>query len=158
MRLSKNFTLEELLKSPTAEVQKFHEQNNPDADIKQNLLDLVTYCLQPLRDALGAPIISTSCYRCLRVNNFVGGSKNSYHMLGMAMDFTTPNMTVEGLYQFIRQSGIPFTELIQEYSQWIHIAYDKNDLKGECLRAVKQSGITRYIPDGFIKFADKTIT
>ena len=40
-------------------------------------------------------------------------------------------MTVESVVEFIRKSGIAFTELIEEHGKagsWVHIAYDKNNL------------------------------
>lgn len=42
--------------------------------------------LQTLRDEFGKPMIVTSGYRCKKWNDKVGGSKDSYHMKGRAVD------------------------------------------------------------------------
>lgn len=45
--------------------------------------------LDILRLTLGRPITITSGYRSPGTNKAVGGSENSYHLFGMAADFTT---------------------------------------------------------------------
>ncbi len=51
-------------------------------DIDLELLD----ALQDLRDRLGFPLLITSGYRCAKYNAKVGGSPNSRHMTGEAVD------------------------------------------------------------------------
>ena len=49
--------------------------------------------LQRLRDAIGRPMIINSGYRCPERNRQVGGSPNSQHMLGTAVDIRVNGMT-----------------------------------------------------------------
>lgn len=147
MNISPHFTLEELLKSPTATRLGFDEQFSPPDSIKQNLTALCENVLEPLRAKLGKPITITSGYRCERDNAAIGGAKNSQHVLGQAADIFVEGMSVEELFEFINNSGIPFQQHIQEFSQWNHISYNPiGEQKNEKLRAIKVDGQTKYIP------------
>ncbi len=88
MPLSKNFTLGELLCSPTAERdrQLKTEQENPPDEILDNLQYLVETALQPIRSRMVFPIRISSGYRCLLLNKMVGGSATSQHCRGEAAD------------------------------------------------------------------------
>ena len=76
-RISKNFTLDELLASDTA--KKCGIINAPGMTEVCNLCALVHNVLQPLRDAMNEPIKIGSGYRCTRLNQAVGGVANSAH-------------------------------------------------------------------------------
>ena len=93
MQLSKNFTLKDLLYSKTAErfpkIKKL--QQNPTKEIVKNLGALIKEVIQPLRNDLDFGIKSTSCYRCKALNKRVGGSRNSNHIRGLAMDCQVSN-------------------------------------------------------------------
>ena len=90
MKLSKNFSLEELIKSDTA-IRK--EINNiPSEDVTSNLQELVDNVLQPIRDRMG-PVVIVSGYRSPQLNTEIGGSKTSDHCLGMAADIEVLGMT-----------------------------------------------------------------
>lgn len=82
--MSKNFSLQELIKSDTA--KKHGINNEPNEQERKNLILLTDQILQPVRDRLGKPIIVTSGYRCRELNKKVGGSKTSQHMKGEAAD------------------------------------------------------------------------
>lgn len=88
MRLSKNFTLGEFLRSATAERYEkiVEEQNNPSEEIIDSLQYLCKNTLQPLREILGAPMKITSGYRCKSLNDLVGSSDRSQHLKGQAAD------------------------------------------------------------------------
>lgn len=67
-------------------------------------------------------------------------------MFGEAADIQVLSMSVEQLFQFIKNGDFPFDQLIQEFDSWIHISYRKNP-RGQVLRAIKQgNGHTKYIP------------
>jgi zinc D-Ala-D-Ala carboxypeptidase len=72
MNLSKNFTLNELLRSDTANRLKIVEQYTPSQAVVENLRKLCINILQPLRNHLGVPIRITSGFRCKRTNKAVG--------------------------------------------------------------------------------------
>ena len=83
--LSKNFALEEFIRSRTAE--RMGIDNVPkDEEVINNLRNLCLEILQPLRDYVGAPVHINSGYRCKALNEAVGGVKNSQHCLGEACD------------------------------------------------------------------------
>lgn len=130
----KYFTIEELCWSKTANKLKIN--NEPDALSKHNLVVLTEECLDRVRELWGAPIQVKSGFRCAKLNSAVEGSPTSHHMYGMAADITTG--TKEGnkkLFEMILQSGIQFTQLIDEKNySWIHIAYDPNHLKNQVLK------------------------
>ena len=60
--------------------------NTPTEEARANLYRLVQTVLDPLREELGVPIRVTSGYRSPIVNDAVGGSVTSRHMLGLAAD------------------------------------------------------------------------
>ena len=129
-----NFKISELIHSDTA--IKYNINNMPNIDALDNMLELIVYCLQPLRDKIGKPIIITSGYRNKQVNQLVKGSPTSDHTKGMAADFIIKGMPVSDIVDIIRKSDIKFTQLIEEYSvnaSWVHISYNPKNLKREVL-------------------------
>lgn len=129
-----NFSISELIHSDTA--IRHNINNMPDIKAIDNMLELIVYCLQPIRDKLKKPMIITSGFRNQQVNKLVGGVANSQHTTGQAVDFYVNGMTVKEIIDFVRKSGIKYTQLIEEYANatsWVHIAYNRNNLKCETL-------------------------
>lgn len=118
MTLSKNFTLEEFIRSETAE--KLGIDNTPDASVIFNLQALVTDLLQPLRSLYGKPIHINSGYRCKELNKAVGGVETSQHCLGMAADCKCDNP--KELYSLLKSSGLRFDQC-GIYSSFLHLSY-----------------------------------
>jgi Peptidase M15 len=87
-KLSPNFTLEEMVRSETAErfPDLLEQQRNPPAEVVENLRYLCQTTLQPMRDRVSFPIGITSGYRSPGVNQRVGGSPTSQHQVGQAAD------------------------------------------------------------------------
>ena len=77
MKLSENFSLNELTKSQTATRRGI--SNQPSEEHLENLKALVENVLQPIRDSKGQPIRISSGYRSSRLNTAIGGSENSQH-------------------------------------------------------------------------------
>lgn len=119
MKLSENFTLQELTVSATG--ARLGLDNNPPPDAIASLRRLCELVLQPLRDHLGRPVVVLSGYRSLAVNTAVGGAKNSAHMKGRAADIIVPGMTARQVCQTIVGMGLPYKQLIHEYHQWAHV-------------------------------------
>lgn len=149
MQLTKNFTLEEMLRSQTATRLNITEQFNPPQEVVNNLTVLCKKLLQPLRDKLRKAISVSSGYRCAKVNKAIGGAINSQHLKGQAADISVGGFTTEQLYQRIKNSDLAFDQLIQEFDQWVHVSYNPiaKDNRRQCLRAVKQNGRTKYLAD-----------
>jgi hypothetical protein len=148
MKLSKNFTLGELIKSQTA--IRHSIDNTPSLTAIDNLQVLVDNVLQPIREHFGRPVTISSGYRSPDINRIIGGSDTSHHSRGMAADFEIMGMDNKELAQWI-QDNLKFTQLILEFytdgdpnSGWVHVGYDPKDLKCQVLRARKVNGRTQY--------------
>ena len=117
----KYFTIAELIKSDTATRQGI--DNTPSQDIKQKLLNLIIYCLDPIREIYGKPIIVTSGYRCERLNQAVGGASGSQHKRGEAADLVPGSGgNLKDLYRAIIKFG-KYDQLIFESNSWAHVSY-----------------------------------
>lgn len=142
--MTANFSLRELTKSMTATRRDFIEQFNPSTEIIENLNALAENILQPLRDATGSPIIIDSGYRCERLNTYIGGAKNSQHLLGQAADIEDFTHGNEFLYKKILDLNLPFDQLINEFNfEWIHISFSNRNRRQQ-LKAYKLNGLTIY--------------
>ncbi len=144
MNLSLHFTLEEFIISQTA-IRK-NIDNTPSKKEISALKLLCKKILEPLRIAIEKPINISSGYRCVKLNTAIGGAKTSQHIKGEAADIGVKAFTTEQLYQYIKNSGLPFDQLIQEFDSWVHVSY-RNNPRSQCLRAVKQNGKTKYLAD-----------
>ena len=127
-----NFTMSELIYSDTA--VKNNINNMPDINSLDYMLNLIVYCLQPIREKLGKAMTITSGYRCTEVNNLVGGVSTSQHTKGQAVDFTVSGYTPAQLVTLIKGYGIEYDQLINEYDQWVHISYVKGNNRGQVLK------------------------
>jgi hypothetical protein len=127
-----NFSFSELLYSNTAE--QYRIKNIPDLEEADNLLELIVYCLQPIRDKLNKPMIVSSGYRCEELNNKIGGVKNSQHTKGQAVDFKVKGMTVKEVINFIVDNDFEFDQLINEHDMWVHISYAKGKNRKQVLK------------------------
>lgn len=126
-----NFKMSELIKSDLA--KKHNISNIPNADEMDNLLDLIFYCLQPLRNLIKKPIIITSGFRCSKLNKLLNGAKNSQHLKGQAVDFVVNNLNSNEIIEIIKNSSLPYDQLINEYNRWIHISFRKNKCRYQIL-------------------------
>lgn len=125
MRLTKNFTLEELCASDTA--KRMGIDNKPSAVAESNLLLVARNILQPLRDAYGKSIVINSGYRCPALNKAVGGASTSQHLKGEAVDIRCNNKeTREWIFNWIK-ANCKFDQLILEHNSqgvyWVHVSY-----------------------------------
>jgi len=145
VRLSKNFTLEEMTRSQTASRRGI--DNEPGHG---DLVNLVYTCqlLEQIRSACGDnTVFVSSGYRCPELNQAIGGSRTSAHMRGLAADFTIPGFgSVDEVSERLRAVGVPYGKLIVEFGRWIHIsAYPLNSgEQGQTLIASKVNGKTQY--------------
>lgn len=129
MKLTDNFTLNELVYSVTAEANKI--DNRPNVKVIANLQKLCENVLQPLRDYLGCPVIVTSGFRCAELNKKIGGKPNSHHLMGYAADFVVPQRNLKDVFNWMK-SNLPYDQLLFEYNssgdRWIHVSYVKDSL------------------------------
>ena len=127
-----NFKISELIKSDTA--IKNNINNMPDINSLDNLLDLIFYCLQPIRNKIKKPMIITSGFRSNLVNKLVKGVSNSQHLKGQAADFIINGMTPTQIIEKIKTCNIDFDQLINEYDKWVHVSYNKNNNRRQILK------------------------
>lgn len=128
MKLTNNFTLEELYASNTAKSKGI--DNTPPTKVVQYLTALAKNVLQPIRDEWGESIIVSSAYRCPKLNSAVGGAKNSDHRYGCAADIRTKSNTAKDnkrLFNLIiamkDQGRLKCRQIIDEYGyKWIHVS------------------------------------
>jgi hypothetical protein len=126
MILSPHFTLEEMVRSDYALRHGLVNVPGPKevANLKRlaDRLELIrAYLSQKAGREIGIRV--SSGFRAPAVNKGVGGSPSSEHIAGRAADFTAPDFgpPVE-VAKAIRQSGIPFNQLIYEFGTWVHVS------------------------------------
>lgn len=144
MQLSKNFSLDELIKSDTA--IRLGINNTPNTGQIKNLELLAKNILQPLRDKFGS-IKILSGFRSPELNKAVNGSKTSDHMDGLAADIECKALSNAALASWIK-GNLTFEQLILEFytpgdsfSGWVHVSYGN---KQQILTAHKENGKTIY--------------
>lgn len=125
----KYFTFTELLRSETA--IKSGIANMPfmtgEYAVYNNLEALVENLLDPIREKFATPMIITSGYRCERLNDLVGGEKNSQHRQGKAADFRFAGFTAKEMIQafFEISETFDYDQLIYyKKRRFIHISYN----------------------------------
>ena len=152
MKLSKNLTLAECLKSQTARRRGIN--NEPHEEwVVENLKSVAEHIFQPCRDHFGVPIYVSSGYRCPELNRAIGGAKRSQHMEGRALDLDCDvygRITNADLFHYIREN-LEFDQIVWEFGtednpDWVHVSYvSDSDNRKRCLKALRDSkGKTYY--------------
>ena len=152
MRLSKSFTLSEMVKSQVAEREGIN--NNPSEAQIEALQRLCENVLQPIRDHYGMPVTVSSGFRSALLCTRIGSSINSQHASGQAADFEIFGVSNQELVIWIDQN-LDYDQMILEFwkgpdepnSGWVHVSYKKEGNRKELLRAFRnQFGKTQYEP------------
>lgn len=107
MRNPRYFELDELLRSETA--LNHGIENFPDWEDVENLKELVTDVLDPIRLEWGQPLVVNSGYRSIELNAKVGGVPNSAHIVGKAADVRLPTWSTKSITDLFK--------LIQEMAE-----------------------------------------
>ena len=135
-----------------AEVTTSQEAARRDIDnsLPQELMSNVLRTAQGMEDVrklLGSPIFVSSWYRSKLLNCVIGGTANSQHTKGQAVDFACPGFgTPYEVAKAIRSSLIPFDQLIYEYS-WVHVSFVSGLPRRQVLTIVKR-GYTNELVNG----------
>ena len=151
MKLSKNLSLGEVIKSNTA-IRRGIDNTPTDAHI-ENLKYLAEKVFQPIREHFGCPIFVSSGYRSKGLNEAIGGSQRSFHSHGCALDLDMDgragDVNNEDIFYYIL-NNIQYTELIWEFGtedrpDWVHVAIAKGreDEKNAKI-AYREDGKTKY--------------
>tara|TARA_R110000787_G_scaffold145896_1_gene259652 strand:+ start:53 stop:508 length:456 start_codon:yes stop_codon:yes gene_type:complete len=150
MKLTENFSLNELTKSQTAERKGI--DNTPSAEHQENLKRLCESILQRIRDHFGEVVSVSSGYRSPELCVAIGSSTKSQHARGEAADFEIFGVSNKELADWINEN-LTYDQLILEYwkesdpnSGWIHCSFTLNGNRKQYLRAYKENGSTKYEP------------
>lgn len=120
MKLSANFTLDELTRSEAA--ARGGWDNNPNEQELENLKRLAEL-LQQVKEAIGGkPVIINSGFRNKQTNDAVGSKDSSQHRLGCAADLRVPGMTPRQVVEACIEANVPFDQIILEFDSWTHIS------------------------------------
>ena len=129
MRLSKNFTYEELTHSNVAERKGLKNRPKTKEEEKKVIENLKALCmevLQPLRDYVGAPVHINSGYRCKALNLAVGGVKNSQHSRGEAADIRIASPKQGREWAAWIEDNCRFDQMLLERNKngavWLHVS------------------------------------
>ena len=165
MRISQNFSLQELVYSPTALHAGIDQEEHLDTNPVSHITALVLAILQPVRDKFG-PTKVNSCFRSKPLNDLVNGSSNSAHCCqgtksAADIEILSEDISNLELAEWIRDN-LDFDQLILENyapdrvskitgkpegpnSGWVHVSYSSvGDNRKEGLRMVKKNGKAKY--------------
>ena len=147
VRLSKNFTLQEYTKSQTA--VRLGIDNTPSEEHLIKTKTLFDKVVQPVRDNFGVTVINSG-YRGPELNKAIGGSTNSQHCKGEAVDIECPGTSNYDVANWIREN-LDFDQLILEFytpgildSGWVHVSFNEDGNRKSVLTAIKENGKTVY--------------
>jgi zinc D-Ala-D-Ala carboxypeptidase len=147
VRLSENFSLQEYTKSQTATRQGL--DNTPNEDHMASAKLLFENVVQKVRDHFGVTVINSG-YRGPALNTAVGGSSNSQHCKGEAVDIECPGTGNYDVAKWI-EDNLDFDQLILEFytpgipdSGWVHVSYKSEGNRKQSLTAMKEDGKTAY--------------
>ena len=150
MKLTANFSLNELTKSQTAERKGI--DNTPSAEHQENLKKLCENVLQPIRDHFEQVVSVSSGYRSPELCTAIGSKITSQHAKGQAADFEIFGTSNKELADYINEN-LDYDQLILEYwnesdpnSGWVHCSYSEGNNRNQYLRAYKEDGKTKYEP------------
>ena len=149
MNLSRNFTLQELIKSDTA--IRLDINNNPNSGQIEKLKALCENILQPVRDHFGRVKV-TSGFRSVELCLAIGSSANSQHARAEAADFECIGVDNAELFDWIKNNLEPDQLILEFYtpgepnSGWIHCSWIEGTPRASFLHAYKSEGKTKYKP------------
>jgi hypothetical protein len=149
--LTPHFKLREFTESATA--MKHGIVNQPTPEVVENLRQLCTHTLEPLREKLGLPIVITSGFRTKELNDIiVHASRKSQHISGQAADFWVSGfkfqdsgqashceLLIKAFRLIITDESIDFDQLIL-YPNFIHVSYVSQEKNRHQLTRASSNG------------------
>ena len=148
-RISEHVSLKEATKSNTA--TRLEIKNEPrELDLVRMML-IAEKVFEPLRKWVGGPIKVNSFYRSPELNSAIGGSKNSQHCIGCAIDLddTFGCKTNAQMFDYIK-NNLDYDQMIWEFGDddncdWVHVSYISEDVnRRRLLKASKINGKNNY--------------
>jgi len=150
MKLSENLSLSEVIKSNTAIRRGI--DNHPTQEHLEALEDIAYNVFQPIREHFKVSIGISSGYRSRKLNEAIGGSKNSQHSRGEALDLDADmygKITNKQIFNFIKDNLV-FDQLIWEFGNdhepnWVHVSFTtRRPNRMMILKAYKSKGKNKY--------------
>lgn len=129
MNLSQHFTLAEFMLSNEAGRRGI--DNTPPVELYA-ALKRTALGLETVRMRLGGmPIVVSSGYRCMALNEAIGSKSTSQHLKGEAADFICPRFgNPTAVVAALRDSDVPYDQLILEFVRngggWTHVSFSTN--------------------------------
>lgn len=150
MKLSKNLTLAEAVRSETA--KRIGIDNKPTKEHLENLKLTAEKLFQPIRDHFEKPVYVSSMYRSERLNRALKfASKTSLHMTGQAIDIDMDHTSISNkeVFDYIKDN-LDFDTLIWEFGdispKWVHVSYREGKNRNQILESYmnEKTGLTSY--------------
>ena len=126
--------------------------NDPTKAHLTNMELLAEKIFEPLRKHVNGPIKINSFYRGPELNKAIGGSANSQHCKGQAIDIDDVYgyMSNAEMYEYIK-NNLSFDQMIWEFGNsdnpdWVHVSYVNEEAnRNRCLLAQKdENNKTKY--------------
>jgi len=126
--------------------------NDPTKAHLTNMELLAEKIFEPLRKHVNGPIKINSFYRGPELNKAIGGSANSQHCKGQAIDIDDVYgyMSNAEMYEYIKKN-LSFDQMIWEFGNsdnpdWVHVSYVNEEAnRNRCLLAYKdENNKTKY--------------
>ena len=148
-KISKHISYKEGTRSITALRKGIN--NIPNDYELANMEAIAANIFEPLRKWVGGPIKINSFFRCKELNTAIGGSSNSQHCQGRAIDIddTYGHKTNAEMFEYIR-TNLNFDQIIWEFGtdtnpDWVHVSYvSEEQNRKRCLKASRENGKTVY--------------
>ena len=148
-KISDHITLREGIESYTAKRKGI--ENIPSDYELTNMVGVAENVFEPLREWVGGPIKINSFFRSKELNKAIGGSSNSQHCEGRAIDIDDVYgyKTNAEMFEYIK-CNLDFDQIIWEFGgsdnpDWVHVSYvSPEENRRRCLKAEKINGKTKY--------------
>lgn len=121
-QLTPHFTLQELAGTS---VTKYKNKNLEEAKKIMGRMYMLAGFAERVREIIGRPLIINSGFRCVKLNNAVGGSLTSQHLYAEAIDIRVNGKTSSEVFNMIVASDLKYDQLILEKvgnAQWVHVS------------------------------------
>lgn len=119
--------------------------NTPNAAQLTCMKSVGKNIFDPLREYIGRPIKVESFFRCNKLNKLVGGSANSQHTYGQAIDIDDDFGYAKNNEMFYwLAKNVKFDQLLWEFGNgkspaWIHVSYVDSNNRNKLSIAYKNS-------------------
>lgn len=122
MKLTPHFTLNELACTNRKDLVQVNLEEAKK--IMGRMYQLAGFA-ERIREIIGKPIMINSGYRCVKLNNAVGGALTSQHCLAEAIDIRVSGKTAADVFNILATSDLKYDQLILEKvgnTQWVHVS------------------------------------